>query len=93
MTAAAQKIAAKETTIRISEIFGPTIQGEGLLIGLPHRFRAHRWLRLPLFLVRYAACGRQRLSRHMETAVGRSDLAGGTAAFRRRAADGVTVRR
>ncbi len=28
----------KETTIRISEIFGPTIQGEGLLIGLPTIF-------------------------------------------------------
>jgi 7-carboxy-7-deazaguanine synthase len=38
MTAAAHKIAAKETTIRISEIFGPTIQGEGLLIGLPTVF-------------------------------------------------------
>ncbi len=38
MTAAAQKVAAKETAIRISEIFGPTIQGEGLLIGLPTVF-------------------------------------------------------
>jgi 7-carboxy-7-deazaguanine synthase len=28
----------RETTIRISEIFGPTIQGEGLLIGLPTVF-------------------------------------------------------
>ena len=38
MTAAAHKIAAKDPTIRISEIFGPTIQGEGLLIGLPTVF-------------------------------------------------------
>ena len=30
--------AAKDTTIRISEIFGPTIQGEGPLIGLPTVF-------------------------------------------------------
>ncbi|QCI99744.1 7-carboxy-7-deazaguanine synthase QueE [Agrobacterium larrymoorei] len=30
--------AAKEAPIRISEIFGPTIQGEGLLIGLPTVF-------------------------------------------------------
>ncbi len=28
----------KETSIRISEIFGPTIQGEGLLIGVPTVF-------------------------------------------------------
>jgi 7-carboxy-7-deazaguanine synthase len=27
-----------ETPIRISEIFGPTIQGEGVLIGLPTVF-------------------------------------------------------
>lgn len=38
MTAAALKIAAKEPPIRISEIFGPTIQGEGPLIGLPTVF-------------------------------------------------------
>jgi len=30
--------AAAETTIRVSEIFGPTIQGEGALIGLPTVF-------------------------------------------------------
>ncbi|MBB4568869.1 7-carboxy-7-deazaguanine synthase QueE [Rhizobium leucaenae] len=29
---------ARETTIRVSEIFGPTIQGEGVLIGLPTVF-------------------------------------------------------
>ncbi len=29
---------AKDTIIRISEIFGPTIQGEGMLIGLPTVF-------------------------------------------------------
>ncbi|UWU23712.1 7-carboxy-7-deazaguanine synthase QueE (plasmid) [Rhizobium sp. CB3060] len=29
---------ARETTIRVSEIFGPTIQGEGILIGLPTVF-------------------------------------------------------
>ncbi len=29
MTEAARNIAARETTVRISEIFGPTIQGEG----------------------------------------------------------------
>ncbi len=34
--------------IRVSEIFGPTIQGEGALIGQPTVFCAHRWLRLPL---------------------------------------------
>ncbi|MBZ9791498.1 7-carboxy-7-deazaguanine synthase QueE [Rhizobium sp. 3T7] len=30
--------AARETQIRVSEIFGPTIQGEGILIGLPTVF-------------------------------------------------------
>ncbi|MFK0385615.1 7-carboxy-7-deazaguanine synthase QueE [Agrobacterium sp. NPDC090273] len=38
MSLAATKTAPKETTIRISEIFGPTIQGEGLLIGVPTVF-------------------------------------------------------
>lgn len=38
MTAAAGRTEAKDTKIRISEIFGPTIQGEGLLIGLPTIF-------------------------------------------------------
>lgn len=29
---------AREARIRVSEIFGPTIQGEGILIGLPTVF-------------------------------------------------------
>ena len=37
------------STLRISEIFGPTIQGEGAVIGQPTVFRACRWLRLSLF--------------------------------------------
>ena len=36
--AAASSKAAGETKIRVSEIFGPTIQGEGVLIGLPTIF-------------------------------------------------------
>ena len=41
---------AKPAEIRVSEIFGPTIQGEGVLIGLPTVFVRtggcdYRWIR------------------------------------------------
>ena len=41
-------------TISISEIFGPTIQGEGALIGRPTVFVRTGGLRFPLLILRYA---------------------------------------
>ena len=37
--------------LRIAEIFGPTIQGEGALIGQPTVFVRAGGVRLPLFVV------------------------------------------